>query len=167
MERYVRRAFWRVHRASVRSFSPTLLTLRDRQGRITGVAGIRAAAEEPLYLEQYLDAPVEAVLGTRTGHWVARDSVVEIGSLACASALSACGLLRSLPQWLYEEGFDWVVFTATRRVRDLVRIFDAPLLELCPATLQRVAASADDWGHYYEADPRVMAGYLPDAGAAR
>lgn len=167
VERYVRRAFWRVHGATVRSFPPTLLALRDRHGRTAGVAGIRAAAGEPLYLEQYLDAPVEVVLGARVGRAIARASVVEIGSLACSNAPSACELLRSLPQWLCDAGFEWVVFTATRRVRELLGIFDAPLLELCAATAQRVAGGADDWGRYYAADPRVMAGFLPDAGCVR
>jgi hypothetical protein len=26
-----------------------------------------------------------------------------------------------------------------------------------------VAGTADSWGRYYETDPRVFAGYLPDA----
>ncbi len=38
---------------------PTLVAFRDRQGELRGVAGIRGADESRLYLEQYLDRPIE------------------------------------------------------------------------------------------------------------
>jgi hypothetical protein len=35
------------------------------------------------------------------------------------------------------------------------------MYELASARAERVAGLTDDWGRYYQADPRVMAGYLP------
>ncbi len=46
-------------------------------------------------------------------------------------------------------------------MRGLLRGFEAPLLELARAERARVSAGVDDWGRYYESDPRVFAGYLP------
>ncbi len=60
LEDYVRAAFLAKHGAVVRSFMPTLLAFRDRDYRLRGVVGIRGAHEERLYLEQYLDRPMEA-----------------------------------------------------------------------------------------------------------
>jgi hypothetical protein len=41
--------------------------------------------------------------------------------------------------------------------------FGAPLVELARADGACVAGASDEWGRYYETDPRVYAGYLPDA----
>ena len=43
------------HGAEVRTFMPTLISFRDRQGELRGVAGIRSAAEGALYLERLAD----------------------------------------------------------------------------------------------------------------
>lgn len=165
-ERFVHLAFRRVHRAEVRSFMPTLLTLRDPKGRLCAVAGCRGAALGTLFLERYLDGAIEEVLAARTGLALRRAAIVEIGNFACTSALGARRLLRLLPAELLGRGYGWAAFTATRAVRELLRMFDAPLLELAPATRARAAGCGDDWGRYYEADPRVLAAALPHGCSA-
>ena len=62
LEQYVRVAFATKHGAAVRTFMPTLLSFRDRAEVLRGVAGVRGAHEERLYLEHYLDMPVEQAL---------------------------------------------------------------------------------------------------------
>ena len=59
--------------------------------------------------------------------------------------------------------YSWIVFTATGALRQILEGFGAPLIELGRADPSSVAAAADSWGRYYETDPRVFAGYLPDA----
>ncbi len=59
LEAYVRTRFAAKHGAAVRTFMPTLIAFRDRQGELRGVAGIRGADESRLYLEHYLDRPIE------------------------------------------------------------------------------------------------------------
>ena len=97
LEAYVRTRFAAKHGAAVRTFMPTLIAFRDRQGELRGVAGIRGADESPLYLEQYLDRPIEERLtaslrsspvdrgGVRA---VRRDEIVEVGNLAGARSRS-------------------------------------------------------------------------------
>jgi Thermostable hemolysin len=67
-----------------------------------------------------------------------------------------------LPRLLIDHGNQWVVFTATASVRGILGQFRAPVVELTDADRDKVADCGDDWGRYYEADPRVMAGHLPD-----
>ena len=62
LEHYVRLAFAHKHGAAVRTFMPTLLSFRDHADSLRGVAGLRGAHEDRLYLEQYLDIPVECAL---------------------------------------------------------------------------------------------------------
>src|SRR5688572_22465514 len=100
LEAFVNAAFLRKHGAHVRSFMPTLLSWRDGGARL-GVVGLRAAQEEPLYLENYLDSPIERTLAERAGrqgttrpdrgNWSSRESQLPgCGAHRCrASALPA------------------------------------------------------------------------------
>jgi hypothetical protein len=159
LERFIQRAFARHHGASVRAFMPTLLALEGQRGRVCGVVGFRKAAAEPLFLERYLDKPVELVLAEHVGDPVARTHVVEVGNLASLSCRAACHLVAALPRILLAEGNQWVVFTATAAVRGMLAKFRAPVIELARATRDRLD-DGDDWGRYYDNDPRVIAGHL-------
>ena len=141
---------------------PTLLALEGRAGRICGVAGFRNAANERLFLEHYLREPIETALSDRIGQPVRREQVVEIGNLASASCRAAFHLVALLPRLLLDRGNQWVVFTATSAVRGILEHFNAPVIDLGGAKHECVTGLADDWGRYYETNPRVMAGYLPD-----
>jgi hypothetical protein len=172
LEAYVQERFAAKHGAAVRTFMPTLVSFRDRQGDLRGVAGLRGAAESRLYLEQYLDRPIERVLteclcsqpvdrgGSRQ---VRRDEIVEVGNLAGASCRAAVRMVAQLPVYLMSRRYSWIVFTATSSLRQILEGFGAPLIELGRADPTSVAATPDAWGRYYETDPRVFAGYLPDA----
>ena len=163
LEAFVRNAFARKHDASVTSFMPTLLSFRDAGGGLRGVIGLRSAAPKPLYLEQYLEQPVEAAIATATGQSVQRHQVVEVGNLAGMNCRAAMRMVAALPAYLLARDYRWIVFTATSAVRGILQGFDAPLVELARADGARVANSPDRWGRYYESDPRVLAGYLPDS----
>jgi Thermostable hemolysin len=162
VERFIERAFALRHGAAIRSFMPTLLALEGRDERVCGVVGFRNAATEPLFLERYLEMPIEQALGQRTGHAIAREQIVEVGNLASLSCRAAFHLAAMLPRVLIERGNRWIVFTATHAVRGMLSRFDAPLIDLGGARRERVEGLGDDWGRYYENDPRVMAGFLAD-----
>jgi hypothetical protein len=162
LERYVQQAFALKHSAQVRSFMPMLLALQGRGGRVCGVTGYRQAGVEDLFLERYLDRPVQHAIAAASGTDVNRAQVVEVGNLASLSCRAAVHLVALLPQHLMQQGQRWVVFTATQGVRHILQRFRAPLYELAPARAECVSGQGDDWGSYYRTDPRVMAGYLPD-----
>lgn len=161
LERFVQDAFVARHGAHVCSFMPTLLAMHGNRG-VCGVAGFRRAADEPLFLERYLDRPIEAAIEAATKRGVPRSQIVEVGNLAGLSCRAAVRLVLELPQLLLAQGHRWIVFTATEQVRQLLGAFRAPLIELAPARATCVAGLGDDWGRYYETDPRVMVGYLED-----
>lgn len=157
----MRRAFALKHGARIRSFMPTLYALQGRNDRICGVAGVRSAAAEPLFLERYLARPIESALSRRVGERVPRGQIVEVGNLSSLSCRAAFHLVALLPRLLIDRGHLWVAFTATAAVRGILHRFNAPVIELGGATQDRVAQLGDDWGRYYECDPRVMAAWLP------
>ena len=167
MERFVQDAFAAKHGAHVHSFMPTLLALRSANDQLCSVAGFRGAGDEPLFLERYLSTPIEHALSMATGNSIARDQIVEVGNLASISCRAAMSLMLELPRFLLERGQRWMVFTATDTVRAVLDAYRAPLIHLATSQADRVAGLGDDWGHYYEIDPRVMAGFLPDGEKLR
>jgi len=163
LEEFVRRRFERTHGAQVRSFMPTLLSIDDRWGQRVGVIGLRCAAEGPLYLEQYLDLPIErAIAAGAVTPPPARRDIVEIGNLACPTGRAGLLAISVLPAYLAARGYAWIAFTATRTVRRLLEEFDAPNFELAEARESRVATAPDQWGSYYAQEPRVHAARLRD-----
>ncbi len=162
LEHFVAAAFARAHGARVHGFMPSLLALEDGSGAPRCTLGLRSAGSDPLFLEQYLDAPIETAIAaaSRSTSPIPRGSIVEVGNLAGRGCRAAMYLVGQLPRFLLDRGFSWVSFTATGRVRELLERFDAPLLDLGPADPGRLAGGADDWGSYYRTRPRVMAGWL-------
>jgi hypothetical protein len=64
--------------AEVRSFAPVLVSLHDAAGDIIAAAGYRPAQGSRLFLERYLDEPVDGPLAC------ARAGIVEVGHLAAS-----------------------------------------------------------------------------------
>jgi hypothetical protein len=168
LERFVRTVFSEHHGACVQSFMPTMLVMRNDSGRICSVVGFRAAAEESLFLERYLAVPIERAIASNVGHEVSRSQIVEVGNLSGVNCRAALRLVLALPRLLLERGQRWIAFTATSNVRKMLGLYGAPLIELATADASRLGGSADEWGRYYQTDPRVMVGYLPQGiGLAR
>lgn len=140
---------------------PSLLVLADRPGVLEGVAGIRLAGAGALYLERYLDEPVEHRIERCTGERAGRTAIVELGNFACRDSRVAALFISLLPAYLLESGLSWIAFTATLSVRRILQGLGARTFDLGPAHGACAADGADDWGRYYTQQPRVLAGYLP------
>ncbi|MDD3650888.1 thermostable hemolysin [Immundisolibacter sp.] len=164
VEAYIARRYARCHGARIDSFLPHLLSA-EHDGGCVGALGLRPADTEPLFLEHYLDAPVEAAVAAAMRQPVERAQVVEIGNLATSSRRAGQVLITLLIEALRGAGFRWLVFTATRQVRALVQDLGFALDALAAADPTRLGGASAAWGRYYEAEPQVMAGDLA-AGAA-
>ncbi|WP_129774397.1 thermostable hemolysin [Peristeroidobacter soli] len=167
LERFVHEVFAARHGARVCSFMPSLLAMRNDGGAICSVAGFRCAADEALFLERYLDEPIERAIASSCGQQVSRSQIVEVGNLAGLNCRSAMRLVLDLPRILLDRGHRWMVFTATDTVRGILASYHAPLLDLAAATASRAQSTGDEWGRYYDSHPRVMVGYLPDGLSLR
>lgn len=160
-ESFIRARYAEAYGAEVPRFLPTLYALQDRDGQMLAAAGLGLAAGGPLYLEQYLDAPIERVLADREGRPVMRNGVAEIGHLCGLLAGTGRRLFPQIAADLVRRGQHHAVFTATRGLRTLFHrlgIDPVPLAPASPARLDPSAAAA--WGRYYAADPWVIGGAL-------
>jgi hypothetical protein len=162
LEGFIARRFERAYGATLAHFLPHLLGLRDASGQWQAAVGYAGAADGPLFLEQYLDAPIERVLERRLGRPVARERVVEVGNLAAARAGIARVLIPSLAARLRSHGFEIAVFTATRELRNAFERLALGPLALAPADPARLRGGAAAWGSYYAHAPTVMGGRISD-----
>jgi len=157
VEAFIATVFRERFGADLTRFAPTLVGLHDGSGQLIAAAGFRQAVDGPLFLERYLDAPVEQRLG------VARHDVVEVGHLAATQSGAGRRLIASMAPLLAGRGHQWVVSTLTEELRQLfVRLGIVPqaLGIADPALLGDEAAA---WGRYYDHRPVVVAGAIGPA----
>lgn len=158
-EGFIRAVFRRHYDAHVPCFAPNLLLIEE-QDRVIAAAGWRGGNQKPLFLERYLDEPVEQLLERLSGQRLVRERLVEVGHLASEKPGGSLHVILALAQHLARSGYEWVVFTATS---ELVRIFTRlglPLLALAAADPARLGDEARDWGRYYDTQPVVVAGRI-------
>ena len=159
-EAFIAARFGRAYGARLTHFLPHLLGVRDALERWQAAAGYAAAGVQELFLEQYLDAPIEEALGRALGRPIARNDVVEVGNLAAVSAGMARALIPLLARHLHRMGYRWVAFTATRPLRTSFQRLGLRPLALAAADPARLPDGGVSWGSYYAQDPVVMAGRI-------
>ncbi|EKE74920.1 thermostable hemolysin [Gallaecimonas xiamenensis] len=144
------------HQARLRHFLPQQYLLTDND-RWLASCGVRGAADNTLFLEQYLDGPIEAVLAQRAGHDLSRRQIVEVGNLA-GEAGGARLMILALTRYLAQSGVDYVVFTATRELQSAFSRLGLEPWFLADASALKLGDDAQEWGRYYQNKPAVFAG---------
>ena len=158
LEAFIRSVFRRAHGARIRHFMPQLMSLRDGDGRLVAVCGLRGAGSGPLFLETYLGNPVEQLISDKAATPVDRDDIVEIGNLAVSEPGMAPVLLASVSKYLHDSGTQWAVFTAIPMLKNSLARFNMQLEVLGAADIRHIPpAERPDWGTYYDKQPQVMA----------
>lgn len=158
-EAFIAEVFREHYAAELRSFAPNLMLL-ERGERILAAAGWRGADGERLFLERYLDGPVEEAVERLAGHPVRRARIVEVGNLAVDQRGASVDVILGLASHLDQLGYEWVVFTATSELIRIFRRLGLPPLALASADPGRLGEQADDWGSYYDNGPVVVAGRI-------
>lgn len=159
-EHFIAARFGRAYGAHVTHFLPHLLGVRDGLARWQAAAGYASADAQALFVEQYLDHPIESTLAAALGRPVARTGIVEVGNLAAISAGMARAIIPQLARHLHRLGYLWVVFTATSALRNSFYRLGLRPLPLVRADPGRLPDGGASWGTYYDQDPVVMAGKI-------
>lgn len=163
VEHYVAKQFANVYGANVKDYLPQLLSLRCNN-MLSAVTGFCPAASSPLFVEHYLDIPVEDEIQHLSSRPVNRSSIVEIGNLAASQRGASQLLFILLASILYEADFEWLVFTATPQVQKSIGRLGLEMHQITKASPASLSSSElQDWGSYYETTPMVVAGRLEEA----
>ncbi len=156
IERFIEARYQTVFGATGLNHYPLLAALCGVDDAIRAAAGVRFAAHEPLFLEGYLDQPVEQVVAEAFARPVARGSIVEVGSLASDSPVASLELFATLSALLPPACHRGVAVLTARPELAFVlgrAGFELKLLGL--ADPARLGERAADWGSYYNAAPSV------------
>lgn len=153
---FIHDTYLRAYGAEVNSFMPQIMRVSNADGEYRAVMGYREAGEGRLFLELYLDEPIEVAISRYLGKQVERSLIVEVGNLAEVSAGEARMAIIAGTAYMWSRGFRWVAFTGVARMRNVFRRFGLDTRELMVADESRL--SPDElakWGTYYQGNPVV------------
>lgn len=141
-----------------------LVSLRDEQENVLAVCGFRNAATGRLFLETYLDEPIEAVLSSHCGSRISRENIIEIGNFAAHKPGMLRQMVEAFTPYLYETGVQWAVFTIVPEIRNAFERLGIELVPICQADRNRLDPEQQkEWGSYYDVQPQVMACNVPQS----
>lgn len=159
-EAFVQQRFRHAHGADIRHFMPELFGMSDGAGELCAVAGVRLAAAGPLFLEHYLDEPIDALICAAADQPVDRRAIVEVGNLAASDSGSARLSIIAITYLLAMGGLEWVAFTGNIGLVNSFHRLGLKPVTLCAADPARLGDHRHDWGSYYESKPWVHVGNI-------
>lgn len=160
---FIRRRFLLAYGAQPVLRIPELLVLTSAHGSLLAAVGVRHAASESLFLEDYLGEPVQNRMPVSG---LDREAIAEIAHLAGVEAGVSRYLFASLAVWLDSAGFQWVACTGTDQLRNSFRRLGIDTHILGDADPARLADGGAGWGRYYDHHPVVMAVSVAESLAA-
>jgi Thermostable hemolysin len=117
VQAFIADAYQRVFDADIRDFYPSLIALHRSDDQLQGAAGARHADGQHLFLEQYLDIPIEQAIRLFAGIDVGRTKVVELGNLSVARPALTYPFISLIGAWLQTYEIEWLVFALTRTLQ--------------------------------------------------
>jgi len=167
LEAVVREVYAATYGARITHLLPLLLGLADGTGHPGGVVGAQFGTDsQPMFLEEYLERPVQEALSAGLGRHVPRRALAEVGNLSALRPGLGRPLVSTMAAYLEGAGVGWAVFTATRALRLAFRHMGLQLVDLGAAEGARLGGRLSDWGTYYDTEPRVTAVSVPEMRAA-
>ena len=166
IEQFIRQRFAASFGARVDSFMPRLFGVHDARGELCGAFGLRSATRK-LFLEQYLDVPIEAAIAAHRGGAVERQVVVEVGHFCGTFPGAVRAMIGLLTERLHREGCAWVAFTGTSSLRNAFHRMGLAPIDIQAADVARLAPEERPaWGSYYDHAPRVLVGDIGEGHRA-
>jgi len=161
-EAMIHTRFKEVYGADVHQFMPKLLHLSSRDyHHDIAMLGFRPANEERLFLERYLNCPIETAIADHIGYPVSRDEIVEVGNLADFKSGGARAAIVAASAFLYGAGYHWVTFTGVPMLYNaFYRLGLEPVIIAEASQTCLSSKEQDEWGNYYEASPKIMFGNI-------
>jgi len=158
VEAFIQAVFKVTYDANITEFMPMLVALRDNNGVLMAAFGLSSAAEESLFLEQYLDVPIEALMSDKLGRTINRQQITSIGNLAVSNPRNAGVLIAHVIQHCLDIGIEWCVATAHHSLQNGLIKGGRDVYPLDIADKRRLSANElTKWGSYYDHLPQVIA----------
>ncbi|TDF82636.1 thermostable hemolysin [Pseudomonas sp. H9] len=159
-EAFIQQRFHKAHGADIHAFMPELFGVHDSAGGLCAVVGVRRAHLEPLFLERYLDEPIEPLISAAAEQSVDRVGIVEVGNLAANDTGSARLSIIAMTYVLAMGGLEWVAFTGNIGLVNSFHRLGLKPVTLCAADPARLGEEHKHWGSYYQSKPWVHVGNI-------
>jgi len=164
LEDIISEKYHSAHSAHITEFMPILLGM-SLDGSSHAALGLRPGHYRPMFLEQYMDAPIEQQVAALSGKPVDRLGLIEVGNLVVTHRGAGLLMFIVMATAIAKAGFEWMVFTVTDEVERLIRRLDFNPQYLAMADPSRLKDQQKQWGHYYDCKPKVMVGSLIEVKA--
>lgn len=159
-EAFIQQRFRKAHGADIRHFMPELFGMNNASGELCAVAGVRLANGAELFLERYLDEPIDPLISAAADRPVDRAGIVEVGNLAASDSGSARMSIIAITYLLAMGGLEWVAFTGNIGLVNSFHRLGLKPVTLCAADPARLGDDRHSWGSYYESKPWVHVGNI-------
>lgn len=144
---------------------PSFISVHGTDGNVLAAAGFRSAAYGPLFLEQYLPAPIERLAQSAAQSPVRRERIAEVGNLAATGSGGSLFLFAMLADFLRRAAFTHAAVTATESLQRTFKRFHFEFQVLAFAQPARLPDGGASWGRYFECNPCVLFGSVASAYA--
>ncbi len=158
VELFIQTVFMRSYGATITEFMPTLVALRDENGVLMAAFGLREASDESLFLEQYLDNPIEQEVSRHLHRPITRNEITCIGNLAVSNPRNAGVFISHIIQYSLDIGVQWCVATAHHSLQNGLIKQGRDVYPLAEANPTRLSENEQKrWGSYYKQTPQIIA----------
>jgi Thermostable hemolysin len=170
VEHFIHHGFAKTYNADVSITMPWLLTIRD--SKYKAALGIRSATS-PLFIEQYISEPIEQAIAKNFAQpsnkklsescfecnetvAISRSKIAEIGHLYSNGKRFTLPLLLVTAVSLFCNDYRFMVFSGTEHVLKLIAKTGVKCSFIADAKQENLNDSQDNWGTYYETNPKVV-----------
>lgn len=152
VEDFIKAIYKQSYNADIEIDYPILMSVRNEDNDILAAVGFRYAKDEPLFLEHYTKQPIEQVLNA------GRHEIVEIGNLASAGQGASAFLFAALASYLNSKDISYAAITGTDFLHRYFERSGLKPRKICDADIKAVQDDTQNWGSYYDTQPRVLVG---------
>lgn len=171
VETFIWKGFKKHYQADIQHFLPNLISIGPEEKAISAL-GFRSAARTSLFIEQYLDLPIESYFQNESylkyascfkndfylkDEYIKRHQIAEIGNLYGTNKLMTCQLFVITALALSRAGFIKLVFCATPQVKTTMQALQMTTQFIAKADPERIGSQIDCWGEYYKTSPELLA----------
>ena len=160
LEEFIRSSYETIFNAKLKGFLPQLVAAYTEDDQIQAAFGYSDADRNSLFLESYIDEPIDALLTRRLNRTVPRSKIVEVGNLSIDRSANSIESMRDIARYLQSLGYEWIVCTATRYLRLLFLKSGAKPITIAQASPKRVNNDGTNWGNYYATRPAILVGHV-------
>jgi hypothetical protein len=153
IEAFIKHGFAKAYDAKISITTPHLLALSN--GNYKAALGIRSGHKN-LFLEQYLSGTIEQQPVFADNN-IKRQDIVEISHLFSNAKRFTIPLFMVTAVSLFYLNYKYLVFSGTEKVIKLIGNAGVSNTLIGNAEHKKIAASTDEWGSYYNTNPKIIA----------